>query len=189
MPRILFLALVASCLATAPRHAAAQAGGYPVQATARTQFVFKNGEVVRREGSQLTALTQNVKLANGTKINYKNGIVEMPADKVNPQGKKFTLREGDYVRADGGVVFASPGSAGAAQGKPNAAPAGAKYDTYVQRGPGFVDPAMRASLLTKKVELLTQKVSLLSQGRTDLPDTKAIDDQLAQLDTQLTAPK
>lgn len=189
MHRILFLALAASCLATASRPAAAQAGGYPVQATPRTQFVFKNGEVVRREGNQTTALTQNVKLANGTKINYKSGIVEMPADKVNPQGKKFTLREGDYVRADGGVVFATPGSAAAAQGKPNAAPAGARYDTYVQRGPGFADPALRTSLLAKKVELLTQKVNLLSQGRTDLPDTKAIDDQLAQLEAQMAAPK
>ena len=187
MSRFLLVLLAASCLATAPRHAAAQDGGYPVQTTARTQFVFMNGEVMRREGSQTSALTQNVKLANGTKINYKNGIVEMPADKVNSQGKKFTLREGDYVRADGGVVFATPASAAAARGAAPTPP-NAKYDTYVQRGPGYADPAMQVSLLNKKVELLTQKVNLLSQGRTDLPDTKAIDDQLTKLNTQLTAP-
>jgi hypothetical protein len=167
--------------------AAAQDGGFPVQTTARTQFLMQNGEVVRREGSQVTPLTQNVKLRNGVKINYKNGIVEMPADKNYKQGKKFTLQEGDYVRADGGVVFATPASAAAAQGK--SAPAGAKFDTYVQRGPGYADPALQVSLLNKKVELLTQKVQLLSQGRTDLPDTKSIDDQLTQLNTQLNAPK
>ncbi|OGX81398.1 hypothetical protein BEN47_05425 [Hymenobacter lapidarius] len=185
MYRILLITLAVACLATAPRFAAAQAGGFPVQTTARTQFVFKDGEVMRREGSQLTPLTQNVKLSSGVKINYKNGIVEMPADKFNPQGKKLTLREGDYVRADGGVVFATPGSAAAARGQAPNGPSG-KYSTYVQRGPGYADPAVRASLLTKKVELLTQKVNLLSQGRTDLPNTKEIDDQLAQLETQLT---
>ena len=189
MLRLLFLALTASGLATAPRLAAAQAGGFPVQTTARTQFVFSNGEVVRRDGSQTAALTQNVKLANGTKINYKNGIVEMPADKVHPKGKKLTLREGDYVRADGGVVFATPASAAAARGETAASPPSAKYDTYTQRGPGYLAPTQQISLLNKKIELLNQKVSLLSQGRTDMPDTKAIDDQLAQLETQMTTPK
>lgn len=187
MSRILFSVLVATCLAAAPRLAAAQDGGFPVQTTARTQFVFKDGEVMRREGSQLTPLTQNVKLASGVKINYKNGIVEMPIDKINPQGKKLTLREGDYVRADGGVVFATPGSAAAARGDAPHGPSG-KFDTYTQRGLGYTDPAGQVALLNKKIELLTQKVQLLSQGRTDLPDTKAIDDQLAQLNAQL-APK
>ena len=191
MQRLLFALLTAGCLAAAPRFAAAQDGGFPVQTTARTQFVFRNGEVMRRDGSQLTPLTQNVKLAGGVKINYKNGIVEMPADKVNPKGKKLTLREGDYVRADGGVVFATPGSAAAARGQRAGSPAGptGKFETYVQRGPGYADPAVQLSVLSKKVELLTQKVALLSQGRTDLPDTRAIDDQLAQLDAKLTAPK
>ena len=188
MHRILFLALTAGCLAAAPRPAAAQAGGFPVQTTARTQFVFKDGEVMRREGSQTTALTQNVKLASGVKINYKNGIVEMPADKVNPQGKKLTLREGDYVRADGGVVFASPASAAAARGKGAPAP-GTKYETYTQRGPGYMAPVQKEGLLNKKIELLNQKIAVLSQGRTDMPDTKAIDEQLTKLETQLTMPK
>ena len=188
MHRFLFLVFAIGSLATAPRLAAAQDGGYPVQTTPRTKFVFLNGEVVRLDGSQTTALTQKVKLASGVKINYKNGIVEMPADKINPQGKKITLREGDYVRADGGVVFATPGSAGAAQGRAGSAP-DANYEKYVQRGMGYADPAAQVSVLTKKVELLTQKVALLSRGRTDLPDTKAIDDQLAQLNAQMTTPK
>jgi hypothetical protein len=92
------------------------------------------------------------------------------------------------VRADGGLVFATPGSAAAARGE---APAGTKgeFDPYIQRGPGYADPAMQVSLLNKKVELLNQKVRVLSQGRTDLPDTKSIDDQLAQVNAQLGAPK
>ena len=191
MKHLFFLTLTAAVLAAAPRLAAAQDGGYPVQTTARTQFVFMNGEVMRRDGSQTTALAQNVKLTSGVKINYKNGIVEMPADKNHPKGKKITLREGDYVRADGGVVFATPASAAAARGAATspATPAGTKYETYVQRGPGYAAPEQQMQLLNKKIELLTQKVQLLSQGRTDLPSTKAIDDQLAEVNTQLTAPK
>ncbi len=183
MNRIALLLLTAACLATAPRFAAAQDGGFPVKTTARTQFVMQNGEVVRRDGSSTTPLTQNVKLTSGVKINYKNGIVEMPADKVSPQGKKITLQEGDYVKADGGVVFATPASAAAARGE--TAPAGARYDTYVQRGPGYSDPAMQVALLNKKVELLTQKVNLLSQNQPATPETKAIDDELAKLNMQL----
>ena len=191
MKHLFFLTLTAAVLAAAPRLAAAQDGGYPVQTTARTQFVFMNGEVMRRDGSQTTALAQNVKLTNGVKINYKNGIVEMPADKNHPKGKKITLREGDYVRADGGVVFATPASAAAARGAATspATPAGTKYETYVHRGPGYAAPEQQMQLLNKKIELLTQKVQLLSQGRTDLPSTKAIDDQLAEVNAQLTAPK
>ncbi|MBF9140683.1 DUF6799 domain-containing protein [Hymenobacter properus] len=192
MLRFLLLASMAGCLATAPRLAAAQDGGFPVQTTANTQFLMQNGEVVRRDGGQITSLTQNVKLSNGVKINYKSGIVEMPADKINPKGKKITLHEGDYVRPDGGVVFATPSSAAAARGDAAAGTPGAngaRYDTYVQHGPGFSDPAIQMGLLQKKVELLTQKVQLLSRGRTDLPDTKSIDDQLAQINSQLNAPK
>ncbi|WP_197076661.1 DUF6799 domain-containing protein [Hymenobacter terrenus] len=188
MHRLFLLLLAVSYLATTPYNAAAQEGGYPTQTSPRTQFLFKDGEVVRREGSKITPLTQNIKLVNGVKINYKNGIVEMPADKVHPQGKKLTLHEGDYVRADGGVVFATPGSAAAARGE-SATNASGKYEPYVQRGPGFADPALQMSLLNKKIELLTQKINLLSQGRTTMPDTKAIDDQLTQLDAQLTPNK
>ena len=188
MQRFVFALLAAGCLATTPRFAAAQAGGFPVQTTARTQFVFLNGEVVRREGTQITPLTQNVKLAGGVKINYKNGIVEMPADKLNPQGKKITLREGDFVRPDGGVVFATPASAAAARGAAPVAP-DAKYDTYVQGNLSGTTSASQVPLLTKKIELLNQKITLLSQGRTDLPSTQSIDAQLAEIDQQMKAPK
>ena len=188
MRHLFIYAFTASCLAIAPRQAAAQGGGFPIQTTARTQFVFQNGEVLRRDGNQTSALTQNVKLPSGIKINYKNGIVEMPADKVNPQGKKLTLREGDYVRADGGVVFATPGSAAAARGQGTITP-GTKFETYTQRGPGYTVPAQQITILNRKIELLNQKIALLSQGRTDLPDTKAIDEQLALVETELTAPK
>ena len=191
MNRFLLLVFAAGCLATAPRLAAAQAGGFPVQTTSRTQFVMTNGEVVRREGNQTMPLTQNVKLPGGVKINYKNGIVEMPADKVSPQGKKITLHEGDYAKPDGGIVFATPASAAAARGEgtPPSTPPGTKYEPYVQRGPGFSNPAMQVSLLNKKIELLNQKIQVLSQGQTTTPNTKALDDQLAQLDAQLSAPK
>ncbi|MBD2768572.1 hypothetical protein IC235_11810 [Hymenobacter sp. BT664] len=190
MNRFIFMLLAAACLATAPRQAAAQDGGYAVKTTARTQFVLKDGEVVQREGNQLIPLTQNVKLANGVKINYKNGIVEMPADKLYPKGKKITLQEGDFVRADGGIVFATPASAAAARGEATSATT-APAPKYVRQSANYTArtaPALAADaqvrLLSKKVDLLTQKVKLLSQGRTELPDTKAIDDQLAQLEAQ-----
>jgi hypothetical protein len=186
MHRLFFLLLALGCLAAAPERATAQDGGFPVQTTPTTQFVFMNGEVVRRDRGKTTPLTQNVKLRSGVKINYKNGIVEMPADKINPQGKKFTLREGDYVRADGGVVFATPASAAAARGD-NTVDANAQYQKYVQTG-GVTnhDPARHSQLLNQKIELLTQKVNLLSQGRTDLPNTGSIDQQLKALDAQLS---
>ena len=187
MQRFGIFLLAAALATTTPRLAAAQAGGFPVQTTASTRFVMQNGEVVKRDGSQTTPLSQNVKLANGVKINYKNGIVEMPADKLNASGKKITLREGDYVRADGGVVFATPGSAAAARGAAPTPPS-ATYEKYVQRGPGYAEPAQRVILLNKKIELLNQKISLLSQGRTDQPNTQAVDAQLTDLDTQLNAP-
>ena len=188
LQRLLILLLATCSLLAAPRSVAAQAGGFPVQTTASTRFVFADGEVVRRDGARITALAQNVKLANGTKINIKNGIVEMPADKINPQGKKITLREGDYVRADGGVVFATPASAAAAAGAAPIAPA-AKYETYVQRGPGYAGSAGQAALLSKKVALLNQKVALLAQACPNAPDTRALDEQLAKLDAQLAQPK
>ncbi len=187
MQRFGLFLLAAALATTTPRLAAAQAGGFPMQTTASTRFVMQNGEVVKRDGSQTTPLSQNVKLANGVKINYKNGIVEMPADKLTASGKKITLREGDYVRADGGVVFATPGSAAAARGAAPTPPS-ATYEKYVQRGPGYAEPAQRVILLNKKIELLNQKISLLSQGRTDQPNTQAVDAQLTDLDAQLNAP-
>ena len=196
MSRFLFLLLTPVCLAVAPRPAVAQDGGALVPVTPRAQFVFLDGEMVRREGTQDTPLTENIKLVSGIKINFKNGIVEMPAVYFDAQGKrlavplckKFTLHEGDYVRTDGSLVFATPASAAAARGDIPVAP-GAQYEKYVLRGPGYAEPAVQLPLLAKKVELLTQKITLLSQGRADLPDTKSLDDQLTRLDAQITQPK
>src|SRR6476661_492386 len=176
MQRFLFSCLVLGCLAATPQLAAAQDGGYPVQTTARTQFVFQNGEVMRREGEQTTRLTQNVKLSSGVKINYKSGIVELPG------GKKTTLREGDYVKADGGIVFATPASAANARGEIPTAPS-AKYDNYVQTGAvTTVDP-------TQQIQLLNQKVAILSQGRAATADTRQVDEQLRALDAQMRGGK
>lgn len=186
MKRFLFLLGAAGALAAAPRPAAAQQGGYPVQTTAQTQFVYQNGAVVRRDGSRTKPLTQNVRLANGTKINYKSGIVEFPG------GKMTTLKEGDFVRPDGGVVFATPGSAAAARGD-GPGPAKASFSTYTLPAPANPgqDQAqtdalkLRLQLMERKVELLNRKIAVLSQGQTTAPDTRQIDLDLTALDAQL----
>ncbi|MFD1466848.1 DUF6799 domain-containing protein [Hymenobacter caeli] len=177
---------LAACAAAAPRGAAAQQGGFPVQTKAQTQFVFQNGAVVRRDGNQTVPLTQNVRLANGTKINYKSGIVEFPG------GKLTTLKEGDFVRPDGGLVFATPGSAAAARGEAPGA-AGASYSPYTLPGravPGDAkaeNEALRVhlQLLERKVELLNRKIALLGPGQPTPPDTRQLDLDLAALDAQL----
>lgn len=179
-----WIVLAAAALAAAPRPAAAQAGGFPVQTTAATRFVFVDGEVVRRDGAKTTPLTQNVRLRNGTKINRKNGIVEMPPDKLNPTGKKLTLHEGDYVRPDGGIVFATPTSAATARGEaPGAVPA--KFEPYVQHGPGYDE--RKSQLLTQKIDLLRQKVALLDQPHPDTAHAQALNNRLKSLDEQLKA--
>ncbi|TPG72108.1 hypothetical protein EAH73_02370 [Hymenobacter nivis] len=181
----------AGALAGAPHRAAAQQGGYPVATTAQTQFVYQNGAVLRREGATTTPLTQNVRLANGTKINYKSGIVEFPG------GKLTTLAEGDFVRPDGGLVFATPASAAAAAGS-GPAPAGAPaFSTYTL--PTRVVPSnataetaalqLRVQLLERKVALLDRKVALLAQGQAASPDTRQIDLDLTALDAQLQTGK
>jgi hypothetical protein len=183
MQRFLFSLLTLGCLATAPRLAAAQDGGYPIQTNATTQFVFQNGEVMRRDGSQTTRLTQNIKLSSGVKINYKNGIVELPG------GKKTTLKEGDYVKADGGIVFATSESAAAARGETTPA-VKTSNEKYVQVGAvTTVDPTQQLQLLNQKIELLNQKISILSQGRSALADTKQVDEQLRLLDERIRSGK
>ncbi len=188
MKRFLFLLGAAGALAAAPRMAAAQQGGYPAQTTAQTQFVFQNGAVVRRDGSRVKPLTQNVRLANGTKINYKSGIVEFPG------GKMATLKEGDFVRPDGGLVFATPGSAAAARGD-GPGPAKASFSTYTLPAPATPgqDQAqtdalrLRLQLMERKMELLNRKIALLGQGQATPPDTHQIDLDLTALDAQLQA--
>lgn len=180
-------------LAATPRLAAAQEGGYPVATTANSQFVLLDGAVVHRQGTKIMALTQNVRLAGGTKINVKSGIVELPGGKIT------TLREGDYVKTDGGIVFATPASAAAARGEKTLPPADAQYDKYVQVGaaPSSL-PEMEArvtaldqqvQLMARKISLLNQKISLLSKSKQKLPNTAQLDQQIKALDAQLTQVK
>ena len=152
------------------------------------QFVMQNGAVVRRRNGQMTGLTQNVRLPNGTKVNVKSGIVELPT------GKMVTLKEGDYVKADGGVMFATPQNAAASRGE--TAPADARFGEVVDRGaaPSAADVDTRLSglnrrveLMAQKIQLLNQKISLLSQGNPKAPDTSQLDSQIKALDEQLRA--
>ena len=76
----------------------------------------------------------------------------------------------------------------AASGAAPTVPA-AKYETYVQRGPGYAGYAGQAALLSKKVALLNQKLTLFAQACPNAPDTRALDEQLAKLDAQLPQPK
>ena len=164
-------------LTSAPHRASAQPGGSSAQTTARTQFVFQDGVVVRRDGTTITPLTQNVRLKDGTKINYKSGIIELPTGKIT------TLREGDFVRPDGGIVFGSPASAAAARGE--TVKGGEQFDTYVQKFGTAMGPAQQLNLMQQKIELLEQKVTMLSEGRSDAPSTSLIDKQIEIINNQL----
>jgi hypothetical protein len=162
-------------------------GGRPVQPNRNAQFLFTRGAVVQRLGNKLTPLTQNVRLPNGTKINVRSGIVELPTGKIT------TLREGDYVNAEGGVVFGTPASAAAARGDTTVA-ANSKFDSYVHVGtaPTRVlsdKPTERELLLMRKIELLNSKVTLLNQTTPNPPNTEAVDKQLQELDAQLKTAK
>jgi hypothetical protein len=175
-------------LATVPRLSVAQPqGGQPVRPGRTTQFLFTRGAVVQRTGNRTTALTQNVRLPNGTKINVRSGIVELPTGKIT------TLREGDYVNAEGGIVFGTPASAAAARGDTTVA-ANAKFDSYVHVGtaPARIlgdAPTEREQLLMRKIELLNRKVALYGQTTTNPPNTDAVDKQLQELDAQLKTAK
>jgi hypothetical protein len=180
--------LLSASLASVPHLGAAQpSGGRPVQPNRNAQFLFTRGAVVQRLGNKLTPLTQNVRLPNGTKINVRSGIVELPTGKIT------TLREGDYVNAEGGVVFGTPASAAAARGDTTVA-ANSKFDSYVHVGtaPTRVlsdKPTERELLLMRKIELLNSKVTLLNQTTPNPPNTEAVDKQLQELDAQLKTAK
>jgi len=176
-----------------PRVGAAQSsGGLPVKPTRNTQYVFRNGVVYERVGSQTTPLVRNIRLPNGTKVNVKSGIVEFPSGKIT------SLHEGDYLNAEGGLVFATPASAAAARGD-YAVAANAKYDQYVHVGtvvatttaPGVNadSAAVREVLLQQKIELLNRKIALLQQTHPNAPSTSAVDKQLQSIDARLTSMK
>lgn len=187
LQQVLFLSFLSVGLACAPRPGAAQSVVQNVRPNRNTQFLFLNGAVVQRLGNQTTALKQNVVLPNGTKINVRSGIVELPTGKIT------SLHEGDYINAEGGIVFGSPASAAAARGD-GSVPADAKFDSYVHVGaaPAPVltnEPSEREQLLVRKIELLTRKVALLSQTHPSPPTTDAVDKQLQEIDAQLKTTK
>ena len=177
--RFLFRLLTAAVLtAAAPLAATAQDGGYPIRPNPNAQFVYQNGEVVQRLGDKSTRLGRNIKLPDGTKINHKSGMVEMVG------GKIITLRQNDYVKADGGVVYATPGNAAYARGDKTVS-ADAKFVPYVQTGAASGNASEQLRLLQKKVDLLTRKVELLGKGQTPLPAVAPIDAELRETDEAL----
>jgi hypothetical protein len=175
-------------LALLPHPSAAQpSGGQPISPVRNAQFLYTNGRVVQHIGQQVTPLTKNVRLPNGTKINVRSGIVELPTGKIT------TLREGDYVNAEGGIVFGSPASAAAARGDSTVAP-NAKFDPYVHVGTAPARalsdaPTDREQLLMRKIELLNRKVELLNQSVATPPDMSAVDKQIQELDAQIKVAK
>ncbi len=177
------VALLGAGLLLTPHTGAAQSGGEPIRPNRNAQFVFRNGEVVQRLGTQITPLAKNIRLPNGTKINVKSGIAEFPGGKIT------SLHENDYINAEGGIVFATPASAAAARGDNSVAP-DAKFDNYVQVGTAPTTilgdaPNEREQLLMHKIELLNRKVTLLQQTHPNPPSTEAVDKQLQELDTRL----
>jgi hypothetical protein len=187
-PHLTASLLLGASLAFVPRPGQAQNSVVQaVRPNRNTQFLYLNGAVVQRLGTTTTPLTQNVRLPNGTKINVRSGIVELPTGKIT------TLRDGDYVNAEGGIVFGSPASAAAARGDTSVA-ANAKFDTYVHVGtaPARIlgdAPTEREQLLMRKIELLSRKVTLLTQTNPNPPSTEAVDKQLSEIDTQLKTAK
>ncbi|WP_045688317.1 DUF6799 domain-containing protein [Hymenobacter sp. AT01-02] len=152
------------------------------------RYLMQNGQVVLMQGGRPSAISKNVVLRNGTKINYKSGIVELPG------GKMTTLKEGDYVRPDGGIVFATPSSAAQARGD-NSVPTSAQFDKYVDTRPtpnSSADVEARLTVLNnkitlmgEKIQLLNQKISLLSTNAQRPTDTSQLDQQIKDLDAKL----
>lgn len=180
--------LLAACLAAAAPHAGfAQSKIKPLGAVAATdQYLMQNAAVVLRQGARTTPLTRNVVLSNGTKVNYKSGIVEFPT------GKKTTLREGDYVTAAGDIVFATPASAAAARGD-NTTPADAKFTPYVEKSTTSTGTTITAtatpndltSLLIRKIQLLNEKISLMTPNPANQAALDKLNQQLQALDAQI----
>lgn len=186
LPALAFSLLTAS-LASAQTSSSTTVAG-PVATSPSDRFLLQNGEVVLVQGKRPTPLTKNVLLSNGTKINYKSGIVELPGGKIT------TLKEGDYVRPNGDIVFATPASAAQARGD-NSVPAAAKFENYVDPRPAPATPAAmetrlsemntKISLMAEKIQLLNQKISVLSSSSQRPADTAALDKQIEAIDAKL----
>jgi hypothetical protein len=190
MHKLLFLLLLFSSALTTPHQIAAQSKTTPPARAIATnptdRFVLRDGAVVLMQGSRLSPLSKNMVLSNGTKINYKSGIVEFAT------GKKTTLREGDYVKMNGDIVYATPASAAAARGD-NSVPATAQYNKYVERGTTATSATVAATpvseeltgLLTRKIQLLNQKINLMTPNPTNQAAVDKLNQQLEALDAQI----
>lgn len=158
------------------------------QTNSTDRFIMRNGQVVLMQGQSVTPLTKNVVLSNGTKINYKSGIVEVV------EGKITTLKEGDFVRMNGDIVFATAGSAAQARNDASVAP-DTKFNNYVDTTPSPSSPAamearlttlnQKISLMGEKIQLLNQKISLMSSSTQRPADTSQLDQQIRALDEKL----
>lgn len=180
----LTLSLLTATAATAQTTTGTTVAG-PVATAPSDRFVLQNGEVVLVQGKRPTPLNKNVLLSNGTKINYKSGIVELPGGKIT------TLKEGDYVRPNGDIVFATPASAAQARGD-NSVPASTTFTQYVDPRSGSAALETRLSemnsqisLMAEKIQLLNQKISLLSTSSQRPTDTAALDRQIQAIDAKL----
>jgi hypothetical protein len=184
----LLLALLLSSAGAARAQTGSTTVASAIETTPSDRFVLQNGEVVQVRGRRPMPLTRNVLLPNGTKINYKSGIVELPG------GKLTTLKEGDYVRPTGEILFATAGSAAQARGD-NAVPASAQFATYTDPRPAPATPAAmetrltemntKIGLMAEKIQLLNQKISLLSTNAQRPTDTAALDQKIEAIDARL----
>jgi hypothetical protein len=158
------------------------------EANSSDRFLLQGGQVVLVQGKRPTPLTKNVVLSNGTKINYKSGIVELPGGKIT------TLKEGDYVRMNGDIVFATAGSAADARNDKSVTPS-AQFQPYVDNRPApnstagvelrLTELNQKISLMAEKIQLLNQKISLLSSSTQRPADTSQLDQQIKALDEKL----
>jgi len=190
MYKLLPLLLLFAFLSLAPRQVAAQSKIAPsagaIAANSKDRFVMQDGTLMLVQGNRSSPLSKNVVLSNGTKINYKNGIVEFTT------GKKTTLREGDYVKMNGDIVYATPASAAAARGD-NSVPATAQYNQYIERGTTATSTAVSGTpvseeltgLLTRKIQLLNQKISLMMPNPANQAALDKLNQQLKALDAQI----
>ncbi len=183
MRQFIFSFLVVAGLAALAHPAVAQEGGKPVTPSKNTRYILRNSVVMERKGSAMVPLDGNIKLPNGTKVNYKSGIVELPTGKIT------TLHEGDYVKADGSIVFATPASAAAAMGNEaqTQLPPDTKFSNYIITGnaPSASGSARQVLLLQEKINLLNQKIDLMAKAQTTPVPTTQIDQQLLELESEL----